>query len=451
LQEIDWEKRSVIVGITEETHTRIKNPAFADYAALYLQIYAGFMAQVKATGIDIDPDGYQGETEELLARLRVKGATFGNGGRSLYANAISPSCVACRKGIGSATFFISLKCHRDCYYCFNPNQVEYDYFTTHKRDLVAELRELESSGKRVKHVALTGGEPLLHKDEAIAFFAQATAAFPRAYKRLYTCGDHADRSVLARLAEAGLEEIRFSIRMHDLEKGHRHTLDRIALAKEYIPQVMVEMPVLPGTRETMQELLVELDRLEIHSINLLEFCYPLVNAPEFNRRSFKIKRRPFQTLYNYWYAGGVPIAGSELLCLELMDFALDQKLGMGVHYCSLENKLTGQNYQQNYGQPLPKTAFLSNDDYLLKSAKVFGDDIPKAVRRLRKNGYREFKRNRRHHFLEFHVDQVPRLAGLDLEVGLSTSTLEARPDGQVMRELKVDLTYPEAFDPGQDL
>jgi pyruvate formate-lyase activating enzyme-like uncharacterized protein len=437
--------------LTEETHTRIKNPAFAKYAAIYLQIYADFMAQVKATGIDIASSNGQEDRAERLSRLRSKGATLRNGGRSLYTNAISPACVACQKGVGSATMFISLKCHRDCYYCFNPNQIEYETFSHHKRDLIQELGELKRSGKVVKHLALTGGEPLLHKDEATAFFAGATAAFPDAYKRLYTSGDHADRGVLERLKAAGLEEIRFSIRMHDLEKGQRHTLDRIALAKEYIPQVMVEMPVLPGTQEMMEELLVELDELGIHSINLLEFCYPLVNAPAFKRRSFKIKHRPYQTLYNYWYAGGVPIAESETLCLALMEFAIDQKLNMGVHYCSLENKLTGQNYQQNYGQPTPKTAYFSNDDYLLKSAKVFGKDIPKTIRALRRNGYHEFQRNRRHEYVEFHVEQVPALVDLDVEVGLSTSTVEARPDGPVVRELKVDLTYPKQFELEKDV
>ena len=83
------------------------------------------------------------------------------------------------------------------------------------------------------------------------------------------------------LQEAGLNEIRFSIRMHDSEQSRRHIYERIALAKRYIPQVMVEMPVLPGTLETMKDILLELDRLDIHSVNLLEFCYPYFNAEAF--------------------------------------------------------------------------------------------------------------------------------------------------------------------------
>lgn len=443
----------MIVDITKDTYGQIKNPQFASYAAIYLDIYDDFMNQVCATGIEIDPIDYQEESEEKRERLHQKGAIFRNGGRSIYVNRISPACVACRKGVGSVTFFISLQCHRDCYYCFNPNQVDYDYFNQHERDLIQELQQIESARLKVNHLALTGGEPLLHKEKAVNFVSYADRQLPQAYKRLYTSGDHVNEDLLQDLQRAGLEEIRFSIRMHDLARGHWHTIDRIALAKEYIPHVMVEMPILPGTLATMKEILLELERLQIDSINLLEFCYPLNNAEAFNQRSFKVKKRPFHTLYNYWYAGGVPVSRSELVCLDLMEFALDRALTIGVHYCSLENKLTGQNYQQNFSQPIPNTVTFSQRDYLLKTAKVFGKDIPKVLNVFRKNGYRHYQRNEQHNYLEFHVNQIAALAEakLDVEVGISSAIFEARPDGRYLRELKVDLTYPHAFDLAHDV
>ncbi|MCB9420032.1 MAG: radical SAM protein [Ardenticatenaceae bacterium] len=436
----------MIIDITRENHDQIKNRRLAEYAAIYLDIYNDFMGQVAASGIAIDDQDYSEETAVRVENLRQKGAILRNTDRSIYVNAISPACVACQKGVGSATFFTSLQCHRDCYYCFNPNQVEYDYFQQNKRNPAQELIEIQSAGHRVDYLALTGGEPLLHKAEATAFFQTATETFPHAHTRLYTTGDHANEATLQELQAAGLEEIRFSIRMHDLAKGHRLTFDRIALARQYIPTVMVEMPILPGILEEMKAVLLELERLQIHSINLLEFCYPFANPQAFNERGFKVKQRPFHILYNYWYAGGVPISESELVCLDLMEFALEQKLTIGVHYCSLENKLTGQNYQQNYGRSLPKTAVFSEKDYLLKSAKVFGSDISKVLNVFNRNGYRDYRRSREHRYLEFHIDQIPNLADLNIEIGLSTSTLEMREDELVARELKVDLTRPELFD-----
>lgn len=441
----------MIIDITDVTHKQIKNPRLAAYAAIYLRIFDDFIAQVAASGIEVDTQDYSETTAVRLARLRQDGAVLRNDDRSIYINAISPACVACQKGVGSATFFTSLQCHRDCYYCFNPNQIEYDYFQQNKRNPAQELLQAHAAGQRVNYLALTGGEPLIHKQEATDFFQTATAAFPEAHTRLYTTGDHANEATLQQLQAAGLEEIRLSIRMHDLANGHRLTFDRLALAKQYIPTVMVEMPVLPGTLSEMKEVLLELEKLQIHSINLLEFCYPLTNAPAFNERGFKVKKRPFHVLYNYWYAGGVPISESELVCLDLMAFALEQKLTIGVHYCSLENKLTGQNYQQNYGRTLPETLYFSEKDYLLKSAKVFGHDIAKVLNVFNRNGYRSYERNREHRYLEFHVDQIPHLADLDIEIGLSTSTLEMRENEWVVRELKVDLTQPNSFNLENDV
>jgi len=93
----------------------------------------------------------------------------------------------------------------------------------------------------------------------------------------------------------------------------------------------------------------------------------------------------------------------------------------------------------------------SNQDYLLKSAKVFGRDIGPVMRALEQRGCHDYQRNGEHKFLEFHVSQIPKLADLDVEVGLSTVTLEERDAEPFLRELKIDLTYPAVFDPVRDV
>lgn len=441
----------MIIDVNAETLSRIKNPSLASYASIYTRIYEDFIEQIRHLGIEIDPHSYRHETAEAIKRLKAKGATLRNDDKSIVVNRLSPACIACQKGVGSATFFISLKCHRSCFYCFNPNQENYDFFCQHKRNLPEELEELHFQGQQVSHLALTGGEPLLFKEDAVDFFTYARERFPTAYKRLYTCGDHVDAETLEQLREADLDEIRFSIRMHDLEKGHRHVFDRIALAKAHIPHVMVEMPVLPGTLDIMQDVLLELDRLNIDSINLLEFCFPWANAPAFNAKGYQIKQRPYRVLYNYWYAGGLPVARSELECLALLEFAIDRQLRIGVHYCSLENKHTGQIYQQNFGQPIPRTMCFSEKDYFLKSAKVFGADIPLVVKRFRRMRYDEYVTNDDYGYVEFHLSKIKSLRELDIEIGLSSSVLEVRDEEPYLRELKVDLAYPRVFDFATDV
>jgi hypothetical protein len=164
-----------------------------------------------------------------------------------------------------------------------------------------------------------------------------------------------------------------------------------------------------------------------------------------------VKARPLQVPYNYWYGGGLPIARSELACLDLVAFAVDVGLKMGVHYCSLENKHTGQIYQQNYGQQLPAPYCFSPTDYFLKTAKVFGDDVRRARRALRGSRASGTRWDREHHCLELHVDQIGALKGLNVEVGLSYNVMEAREDGPYLRELKVALARPETFDRDRDV
>lgn len=64
-----------------------------------------------------------------------------------------------------------------------------------------------------------------------------------------------------------------------------------------------------------------------------------------------------------------------------MQFAAERGLKLGVHYCSLDNKNTGQIYQQNKGFLLDKAfaaahgwLHFDEEDYFLKCVKVVGDD-----------------------------------------------------------------------------
>jgi pyruvate formate-lyase activating enzyme-like uncharacterized protein len=431
--------------VTESTLTSIRNPSLRSYAQRYVQIYQDFMEQVRQIGIEIDSGDEGDYLEKRIKDLRKKGAVIRNDSKSIFVNSISPACQACQTSVGSTTFFLSLKCHRDCFYCFNPNQEGYDFFREHPRDLVTELQALKDKRTKVRYLALTGGEPLLHKDEAITFFQNARRDFPGVYTRLYTCGDQVDRQTLQALKDAKMDEIRFSIRMQDTAKGQRHTYDRIELAREFIPQVMVEMPVLPGTLKEMKGILTELERLEIFGINLLEFCFPYHNVDIFRQKGYRIKARPFRVLYDYWYAGGLPIAGSEKESLDLVEFALEEGLHLGVHYCSLENKHTGQVYQQNAIRPIPKTLYFSPTDYFLKSAKVFGEDIEPVRRFFDKEGFKQYDINEEYNYLEFHVSHIRSLKKFNIEIGLSSNIFETRDNERYLRELKVEITTPQTF------
>lgn len=439
----------MITELNQANIAKIENPAFRDYASIYQNIADNFQEQIRSFGIEI------AEEENIdLSTLSISPIRIENNHSSVYLNNISPACMTCRKGIETITMFISLKCPRDCYFCFNPNQENYEHFTRNERDLVAELRDLHRSGKHYRDIALSGGEPLLHKEKVYDFFAEVAMLYPKAYTRLYTSGWDLDIETLATLRDVNLKEIRFSIKMEDDPAEIEATLEKIQLSLGYIQNVMLEMPVMPDNLEEMKALLLRLDAIGVKGINLLELCFPFNNAQAFASRGYKAKHRQFRVLHNYWYAGGIPIQGSEENCLELLYFALENGLKLGIHYCSLENKQTGQIYRENYhNKSISRTMTISHHDHFLKTLKVFGEDINLILPTLQTFGLSDFKQNHQMNYLEFNPKYASKLAKIhpNVEVGLSYNVISQSGTEKLIKELKIDYSTLKSFNARFDI
>ena len=105
----------MILDVTKSTLPEIKNPTLREYANIYVQIQQDFMEQIQQMGLEIEAEDTADVVTQKIADLRKKAAIVRNSDKSIYVNRISPACVACQTGTGSSTFFISLKCHRDCF------------------------------------------------------------------------------------------------------------------------------------------------------------------------------------------------------------------------------------------------------------------------------------------------------------------------------------------------
>jgi len=452
--------------ITRENIGQIKNTVFRGYASMYLDIYDRFVNDVEQYGLPFhrSPD-YEEETARLLKELGQQetphagtvcgGETasahpdegqkdagspviFRNCGASLVYNRISPACEACKRGVGTMTSYISFRCHRSCFFCFNPNQDNYEMHCRQEKDWRGDLAAVKREGGQLTHIALTGGEPLLHADEAVEFFRLAGELFPQAHRRLYTSGDLLTESVLERLRAAGLDEIRFSCKLEDSAVMKERVFSNMELALKYIPAVMVEMPVMPDREQEMRELLERLDALGIFGINLLELCFPYYNAEMFRSRGYELKYPPYRTLYNFWYAGGLPVAGSEPTALRLIRFAREKGMRLGIHYCSLENKNFGQMYQQNHILARgDRTMYFSPEDYYLRTVKAFGADAVQVRRIFDKVGNRNYIYSRENNFIQFHPRDAHLLTGRGTELAVSVCVMEERDGENVTRELKL--------------
>ena len=364
-----------------------------DYAQTYREIRADFLEAVGQFGLGVAPEEQAGLSpfSAEVDQMAQAGLHVENARSSLWLNWISPACLACRKAMGTQTFLTSTQCPKKCFFCFNPNQENYAYYQTHVRNIAADLEAEHAHGVRLQHLAVTGGEPLLHKRELFAFLERARMLYPNAYTRLYTCGEGMDAQTARELREAGLNEVRFSIKTQESAALRQHTLDALEGCVGVFDATMVEMPVMPDELPLMQDLLVELDKRGVTGINLLELCFPFNNAAAFARRGYSIKHEPYRVPYDYWYAGGLPIEGSEDACIRLLSFAIERELRMGVHYCSLENKLTGQMYQQNapFKQAFPPREYAQRGHFLV-CARIFGPDAAAARRILAGSGRADF-------------------------------------------------------------
>lgn len=416
----------------------IKNPVFARYALRYQDIYDGFAEQVKTFGLPFS-EKEERETERARRELEALPTEVRNNGASLAYGKVSDACAACRTGTDSYTGFISLMCHRNCYYCFNPNQENFEQFACRKKDWEQELEQVYAGNKHLRHIALTGGEPLLHKRETVAYFQKAQAYWPGIDMRLYTSGDLLDDEILAKLAAAGLNEIRFSLKPEDTKGRREKVFQNMEHAQKHIPRVMVEMPVFPDAEAEMTEILERLEQMGIFGINLLELCFPFGNADEFRKRGYALRYPPYRTLYNFWYAGGLPVAGSELLALKLLRFAAEKQYRLNVHYCSLENKHFGQIYMQNTMTSLTDDTYvMSEKDFYLKTIKAFGEEAEAAERALRAAGCTEFRMDKEYRFIQFAPSCLPFLQETDMELAVSYNVKEQRGAQTYIRELRLD-------------
>jgi len=392
---------------------------------------------------------FSSEKEErkkiILQKLERCNVISRNKGRSLYVNYISPACLDCTTGEYSQTYFYTLKCNYNCYFCSNRNQMNYDEHVMHINNALEELK-LTANHRTLKSVALTGGEPLLFPEKCYDFFSYTKKHIPLAHTRLYTNGSFLDEKVLERLKISGLNELRVSVKLDDALQYNNDIIEKVRLAVQYIPAVMIEMPVIPGSLDNMKELLLDLEKYGIKGINILEFLYPWHSSEEYIKRGFSIKATPYNVIYGYEYAGGLPVEGSELECLDLLLFALERELSLGVHYCSLENKLLSQIYFQNRSSELLPHEYMSVNDFFIKTAKVYDQEVSRAKKILGEHKHNDYIENEELGYIEFHPKYV-KLIPRGVPVGISYNIVEFDPDSgeSYMRELKIDLTYPEMF------
>jgi uncharacterized protein len=238
-------------------------------------------------------------------------------GTKPFYRQISAGCQLCGQGTWSC-LFITGKCNASCFYCPAPQLVDE---APSSQGLTFDTPE--AYAEYINHfgfkgASFSGGEPLMFFDRALNYLKQIRKdCNPATYVWMYTNGILADELKFRKLADAGLNEVRFDIGATGFK------LDRIKSAKGIIPHITIEIPAIPEEKEKLVKLLPEMVRAGVTNLNLHQLRLTKHNAPKVVKHGYT------------FIPAEQPIAlESELAALEIIKSAKEQNLTIGINYCS---------------------------------------------------------------------------------------------------------------------
>ena len=218
--------------------------------------------------------------------------------------------------------FVTGVCDRSCFYCPLSEKrkgldVVYadEFLVGEDLDLILEGRSIDAEG-----TGITGGDPILRLNRTLRYIKLLKDFFGNDHHiHLYTNGRYLARESLLKLKGAGLDELRLHPDSGDWEK--------IALAKELGICTGVEVPAIPGSEESIKELIGHMAAAKADFLNLneLEFCPP--NAYQLKQRGFKLKNESMAA-----------VEGSEEAALAIVSWARSEGMELPIHYCSSSTK-----------------------------------------------------------------------------------------------------------------
>ncbi|MFH1469076.1 MAG: radical SAM protein [Pseudomonadota bacterium] len=256
------------------------------------------------------------ERADLLAWFAVHG-TVACAGTKPHVGPLAPGCQRCAAGTWSC-LFVNGRCNGACFFCPTP-QVEVGQPETSTvpfpkvKDYLAYVARMGIRG-----VGLSGGEPLLTADRTAGLCAALKARFGAdLHVWMYTNGLLLEEGILARLRDAGLDEIRIDA------CANGYDLAPLRLARAAIPTLTVEIPAVPEHEARLRGLLprwrdLGLDFLNLHQLRLTP-----------HNREHLVARG-----YTFLPGPRVTVLESELCALRLARHSLEAGIGLPVNYCS---------------------------------------------------------------------------------------------------------------------
>lgn len=253
-------------------------------------------------------------------------------GRSLYVGpeaGFPKGCRSCLFGTGLGAIRKTNRCNAKCLFC-------YDYGHLNDQPPVGEglwdiggtrfyeedLDLLFSIQKKPSGVCYVYLEPFCEIEKYYGIIRRFHEA--GVYQHMYTNGIAANEENLRLLGEAGLDELRFNLGATSASDA---VIDKMAIAKKYIPMVGVETPMTPDFFDRLMEKKQKIIDTGIDFINLAELHLNDNNIGNYEGASLYMSR-----------CGYISPIWSRELTLKAMKTASEENWPVAVHDCSNETK-----------------------------------------------------------------------------------------------------------------
>jgi len=272
-----------------------------------------------------DDPGRAERVDALLDALDRGGIRGSAERRTLFTRHLPPGCRGCLQGKGTNAF-VTGKCTRDCFFCFNQKPRK-DELVVHGIRL-AEPEEAPDVVRRygLRSVGVSGGEPTLKPDRLLRL-VRALRTLPfRVRIDLYTNGDCLSDELLAQLKDAGLDAIRFNLVAREFDT---EPLER---ALRYFDETAVEVPVIPERMAEMKAMVLRLDALGVPYLNIHELFACRENSARVAEEGYDSGGEESDALM--WE----PVAAADEAALTLLHFALENTTRLSVYYCSCKTQ-----------------------------------------------------------------------------------------------------------------
>ncbi len=236
---------------------------------------------------------------------------------SFYTKRLAEGCKYCEKG-SKMVLLITGLCPSNCFYC-PLSEKKKNKDVIYANELLADneekiLEEGELMG--AEGTGITGGDPLVVEERTARIIKMLKEHFGEKHHiHLYT--SLMEKEKVERLADAGLDEIRFHPPSEIWDKIDSTPLREIA--DELSIDVGIEIPLIPHMKEETIKLLRSACSYGIDFVNLNELEFSETNFEQMEKYGYEVK----SDISN-------AVKGSEEMAYEI----LEQDISLPIHYCS---------------------------------------------------------------------------------------------------------------------